>query len=117
MDIHAFSKSSRRFVPLQMEVDDAFTELLLQVEVLLFTKPGELIGYPNYGIDLEQYIFETNINTNQLQRQINRKLDSFIPRPDDVELDSTVESYMVNDEPVIIVNINVNNVKVGSFVY
>ena len=41
-----------------LEINDYLFEFIEQIEVLLFTEPGEVLGEPEFGIDLERYVHE-----------------------------------------------------------
>jgi phage baseplate assembly protein W len=51
-------------------VVDPYEILLNKIKMILFTRPGEVFGNPDFGIDLESYVFETRINEQQIVSNI-----------------------------------------------
>ena len=62
-----------------LEVQDYLYAFLEQVEVLLFTEPGEVLGEPEFGIDLERYVHELSINEYDLKEKINSQIIKYCP--------------------------------------
>lgn len=58
------------YQPGLLEVDDELEMLIGQIKMILLTAPGEVLGSPQFGIDLEGKLFDTSIDENQLKRDI-----------------------------------------------
>lgn len=59
--------------------DDPISVIIQKYEVLLFTNRGELLGDPNFGCDLERYLFQTKVSANYVKDQIIKQINSYIP--------------------------------------
>lgn len=55
---------------LQVESMNAATNLLQQIKVVLGTKPGEVLGAPMFGVNLEKYLFLMNYNKDEIKQMI-----------------------------------------------
>lgn len=55
--------------------DEAFN-ILQQIKVVLGTKPGEVLGNPMFGCDLEKYLFSMNYNKEEILQMINYEIFS-----------------------------------------
>lgn len=62
-----------------LEINDSLTAFKQQIEMLLFTKPGDILGEPEFGIDLESYIHEVTLNEYDLKQIINTQIKKFCP--------------------------------------
>lgn len=63
---------------LKVESLDAVTNLLQQIKMVLGTKPGEIIGQPMFGCDLEKYLFLMNYNKDEMKQMIIYEISSSI---------------------------------------
>ena len=46
---------------------------------VLLTKPGERVMEPNFGVGLKFYLFEQNINLDNLKDKINDQINIYVP--------------------------------------
>jgi hypothetical protein len=60
-------------VLLTTELDCALQE----IDMLLNTENTELLGYTNYGVNMEQFLWTLTPTTNELRKYINEKLANF----------------------------------------
>lgn len=51
-----------RFREDQLEVSDDLESTLQQIQMTIFTNKGEVLGEPDFGVDLEKYLFEFDID-------------------------------------------------------
>ena len=62
-----------------MQVDDELSMLLTQIETVLFTKRGSVLGNPDFGANLEEYVYELRYNDYLIKREINEQLNRYVP--------------------------------------
>ena len=63
---------------LKVESLDAITNLLQQIKMVLGTKPGEVLGNPMFGCDLEKYLFLLNYNKDEIKQMILYEISTSI---------------------------------------
>jgi len=68
---------------------------------LLLTQAGERINEPNFGVGLKHYLFEPNINKDNLNESINNQINFYIP---EISLIATDMTYL-EDEHLLIIKI------------
>ena len=76
------------------------------IAIILRTRPGERVMLPEFGCDLEQFLFEPNtVSTLRLiQEEVQRALTRFEPR---IELDNVhVESRLLDARVLVDVTIS-----------
>lgn len=61
---------------MKIESDDEAYNILQQIKVVLGTKPGEVLGSPLFGCDLEKYLFTMNCNKDEILQMINYEIFS-----------------------------------------
>jgi len=62
-----------------MQQDSELSMLLTQIQTMLFTRKGEVLGQPNFGANLEDYVYELRYNDYQLKTVIDNQIAEFIP--------------------------------------
>lgn len=108
-DIFALPDTHHRFRYDLTELTSEWDIMVQQIEILLFTKPGEFIEKPSFGVDLEHYIFETNVQCSEIERIVQGAINEWIIKPDGVDIRVQCKAYSVNDEPICVVDIIVKN--------
>lgn len=62
----------------QIESVDEVDNILQQIRMMLGTQPGEVLGSPNFGLDLSQFLFEYNIPKNEIKTLLNQQISNYI---------------------------------------
>lgn len=57
-----------------IEVESEIEILLGQIRMLLFTRPGEVIGREDFGIDLEAEVFSTTVSASSIENRISKAI-------------------------------------------
>jgi phage baseplate assembly protein W len=68
---------------------------------LLLTKAGERVNEPNFGVGLKNYLFENNIDTDNLNQIIHDQIQIYIPQ---ISLKETIVNFL-NDEHILNIKI------------
>jgi len=69
---------------------DIYESVLQKVRMILHTKPGEVLGNPHFGVDLEQYVFSMNSSNFSIQKVIEDQIYQFIPEAQVVDISVNV---------------------------
>lgn len=62
----------------QLEVYDSLEETLQQVKMTLFTRKGEVLGEPEFGVDVEKYLFEFSIDPFAISKEANDQINTYV---------------------------------------
>lgn len=62
----------------QLESDDDITNILQQIKVILGTKPYEVLGSPEFGLDIQKYLFTLNYNENEIKYEILNAMSKYL---------------------------------------
>lgn len=108
-DIYTRDDEINKYDPLALEVSDDVSFLLLQIENLIFTKPGEVIGSPRMGIDLESLLFSININEAQISSKINSQIYQYCPLATRYKVGVDVSFVKEFDRDIGLVDIFIDN--------
>jgi hypothetical protein len=62
-----------------LHTDDQVEILIGMIKNCMMTRPGEVLGDPYFGIDLEGLIFDLEVDQNTLTRAIDLHLLTYVP--------------------------------------
>jgi hypothetical protein len=63
----------------QLETHSDIELLLGQIRMLLYTKPREVLGDPNFGIDIESELYTQNLSQDALKRKVQTAIYQYCP--------------------------------------
>ena len=75
--------------------EDIINVIIQKYELLLFTNKGEVLGQPNFGADLEEYLFQTKVSATFVKDTITRQIAEYIPEL--VQMNYKLEVSFVKD--------------------
>ena len=62
-----------------MEVNDEVEMLVSQIKMIMLTRPGEVLGAPDFGVALEDQLFSFNVNEYALKSMLSDQVAKFVP--------------------------------------
>jgi hypothetical protein len=81
-----------------LEVNSKLEAVLNKIRMILFTNRGDVLGYPELGMDLDDYIFNFKINENVLRDRFYSQIATYIPERDfKIDIDFSFETDGVKD--------------------
>ncbi len=63
----------------QLETKSSLEALLTKIRMIIFTGKGEILGHPEFGLSLEDQLFELSLNASQIQRDFYDQLSAYAP--------------------------------------
>jgi len=78
-EIYCRNSNDPGYRPNQLETSNEIEALLTKIRMILFTSKGEVLGFPNLGLSLEEQLFELNANTALLQNAFYGQLATYAP--------------------------------------
>ena len=99
-----------------IECDGVVEEILQRCRICLGTKPGDILGDPLFGIDLQDYIFDMSVDVEEIKEKVNDLLYNYAGAgyEDDYLIDSEVLfGHNVSDaSDYLLINIRINGQRV-----
>lgn len=114
-DIYAIPEGEKRYVKTAIEISDELDEIIQQVDMILFTNKGDVLGMPEFGCNLGRYLFDTSYNEAQIKNIIMEQINSFIYLDGTYNVDVDVSFVKWTQNVAMIVDLNINNKKVASY--
>lgn len=115
-DIFAFTPEETQFDPTKIEINDELTEIIQQINVILTTEKGSVLGSPDFGVDLEKYLFQdVSHNSRYIESEINFQIKNFVSAAQTYEISSKVSFQRIsNEDYMMVVDIYIDSKKVAS---
>lgn len=64
--------------------------VITKVRTLLNTKPGEVLGDYNFGLNLDYLVFNTKVSASEIKKVIDDKLNIYVPNTSNISLSTQV---------------------------
>jgi phage baseplate assembly protein W len=77
IDIYLRIPTDPNYDPTQIDGDDEFQQFLQLIEMLLTTKKGEVLGNPELGCNLEQFLWNDQISSSSVKTEIMTQILSY----------------------------------------
>ena len=78
-DFYMRSEKDPQFIKDQLEVYDEIEATIDKIKMTLGTKKGEVLGEYNFGLQVEQYLFDFELDPYGLSGDANSQIYSYIP--------------------------------------
>lgn len=77
-DFYIRTEDDLKYLADRVEVNDELESAIQQVKMTLFTKKGEVLGEPDFGIELNNYLFEYSIDPNRLSKDATAQINKYV---------------------------------------
>lgn len=77
-DFYTRTNDDPRYLDDKVEVSDDLESTIQQVKMTLFTKRGEVLGEPDFGLDLNKYLFEYDIDPMSLSHEATSQVNKYV---------------------------------------
>ncbi len=92
-DLYLKSENDPGFDPNQLEVIDDIDSTLQQIKLTLFTRKGDVLGEPNFGIDVERFLFDFEPDPIFIQQEAREQINNYVSGAKKKDINVTPASY------------------------
>jgi len=93
----------------QLQVDEEMSMMLTQIETLLFTTKGDVMGSEGFGMNLEDYVYSFMYNDSMIKGVISGGIKEHIPLSNKYPVKVDVEFTSETERNVVYVSISIDN--------
>lgn len=108
-DIYVIPEEEPRYKNNILEISNELDEIIQQVDMILFTKKGEVLCMPEFGCNLEQYLFDTTYNKTQIKNIIMEQINNFIYLDGSYKIDVDVNFVKWKYNVAMVIDLNIIN--------
>lgn len=109
MELYIKDITDPNFDPQQVQSDEEISMLLTQIEVLLFTRKGEVLGSPEFGANLEDYVYSFMYNDDMLKSIVENQIQEYVPLARKYNTQVTVEFAQETERNVMFLDIIIDS--------
>jgi hypothetical protein len=92
--------------------DDLIESIISKIKMILGTRQGQLLGDVNFGVSIEDLIYETRINKVDLEEKIRKQVFQYISEAVDYEINPVVSFGKADGYDYAIVDFFIDNTKI-----
>ena len=98
--------------PDQLEVYDDTEAMINQLKMTLSTNKGEVLGEPNFGLDIHKYLFDFEVDPFKLSSEADSQIKKYVTLSKIYTI-SVNPAYIVDDRDhkIFVLNIGLDNTK------
>jgi hypothetical protein len=91
-----------------IETNSKIEAVLNKIRMILFTQRGEVLGEPDLGMNLEDYLFQFGFDESDIKSKFNAQVNQFIPEMTEfnISMDVSFESDGVQNYVYLFISIN-----------
>ncbi len=91
-------------------IEDRTIEFVIQkLENVLFTNKGDVLGDPDFGANLEYYLWTTNVPVAKIESEIRQQINKYIPELNSMEYSISTEIYEGTARDILQINIKIKD--------
>ena len=72
-EVYTILTSDSNYIP-QFETTDEIVHIIQQIRMVLGTRPGEVLGDINFGLNIQQYLFNLSYNKNEISQLVTQQI-------------------------------------------
>lgn len=110
-DFYHRTPEDPNYQPQRIEERDEMQALVQQIKMVLFTRKGQVMGSPSYGVSIEDYLFRFGFGLPRVQTIIQEQINKFLPLSHryEVEIDIGYLSSDGEESNTVFIDIIINN--------
>lgn len=109
MEFYVKEIGEPNFSPDKLQQDAELSMLMTQIETMLFTRKGDVLGDLKFGASLEDYVYELRYNDFQLKRVITEQLNTYIPLAQKYNVELEIDYAEEIDRHAVFLDITIDS--------
>lgn len=98
------------------EIENALDVLLGQIRMILFTRPGDVIGRLGFGIDLEREVFSMSTSNSSIESLVSKAIYEHCPDASDFNVRVKASFFYGSSRDICLIDIFVDEFKIMGIV-
>lgn len=109
MELYIKTIGDPNYNPTKVHSQSEIAQLITQIETILFTNKGEVLGRPDFGCSLEDLVYSLNYNNFQIKSSIESQLDRYCPLAAKYKVAANVSFVKGTVRDIAYVDINIDS--------
>lgn len=95
-------------------IEDRPIEFIIQkIEMILYTNKGEILDDPDFGCNLEYYLWSTKVPVTKIQKDIQNQINEYIPELNTINYNLDVNVFEGTVRDILRININIQDTEIN----
>jgi hypothetical protein len=103
-DMYMKYEGHPRFHSNRIVEDDVIEVIVQKLEMILFSDKGSLIGEPEFGCNLEYFLWQTKVPSSDLESLITNQINLYIPEMNAIGYDFSLDLYEGSYRDILYLN-------------
>ena len=108
MELYIKSIEDPNYDENQLQIDEDIALIISQIETLVFTQKGDVMGDPDFGLNLEDYVYSFRYNDTMLQGVVQSAISRYVPLSAKIPVHVTVEFAQQTERNVVFIDIAID---------
>lgn len=83
-EIYIRTPDDPNYIPNMIDFTDEVESIITQIRMIIGTPTGAVFGSPDFGLDLEDYIFNTKYNATVITEKLQEQMDYYLKHSDNI---------------------------------
>ena len=110
-DIYIRTPEDPNYVYGLYEHEDALEGIIAKIRMILGTRQGQTLGDVNFGVAIEDLVFETRINKFELEEKIRAQITQYVSEAAQYKIDPKVSFGQTDFYDYCVIDFYINNTK------
>lgn len=89
-EIYIRDKSDPHYDSKFIDFEDEVESIITQIRMILGTAPSEVLGSPEFGMDIEDYIFRTKLSAGKLNEILQEHINTYMTKYSDLAVTTDI---------------------------
>lgn len=85
-EIYIRNESDPNFVQGVIDYQDEVESIITQIRMIIGTAPGDVFGSPEFGLDLEDYVFRTKYGAAEINEKLEEQIKTYLKHSDSISV-------------------------------
>lgn len=109
MEFYVRAEGDPNYDPYKVHSESEIAQVITQIETILFTTKGEVLGDSDFGASLEDLVYTLNFNEGAVSNYVNNQIQRYVPLAGKYNVVVDTEFYRGSVRDIAQINISLDS--------
>ena len=94
-----------------LDHNDVIEAIIAKIRMILNTSQGKVLGDVNFGVGIEELVFETKINKNEIEERIKKQITQYVTESAEYKIEPKVSFGQADGYDYCVIDIYIDGTK------
>jgi phage baseplate assembly protein W len=112
-DFYMRTEGDPKYRPDQVEITDELEATVQGIKMTLFTNKGEVLGEPDFGVSIDNYLFEYSVDPFSVSAEAAEQINKYVgeSRKRKIEVRPSIYADTVSNRDILVLLVDVPEIK------